>query len=380
MDSFILVGMRFFFSNCFLLFFVAISQAQSKEVQWALGFSLAESRVWGHDKALKQFDGSRAKGFQLDIQRRRVDRDAASYSGTRYSSGFSFQFFNFDSAALGSTFNALYFIEPVIAKLGSTDIRLRAAGGFNYASNPYNKISNPTNTAFSLHTSGCLTMGVTASFPVKNGQVIAYTGMNHFSNGNSKNPNYGLNYFQFSVGFEGNLGKPILSKVQNNQNDYRGFYAELYGQYANKTHPDANGKRWSVLGTTIHFGRRLSRLHAIYLGTEWFSDPSLRFAMDNHPKYKSGNYSNNLCGVFVGHDFVFHKMRFSTALGTYVFKEAPDFFTGPFYQRWGVDFTFYRKLIAGINLNTNFQKAFVIDLRLGYRVDFQKLKGKTKGL
>ncbi|MCA0427748.1 MAG: hypothetical protein LCH37_09975 [Bacteroidetes bacterium] len=365
--------MRWLIFFCFLQVISLFLRAQEKEVQWLLGASLAESVVWGHDKTLSQFGGSRAKGFQLDIQRKRVDAEASSYAGISYSSGFSFQVFQFDSAALGTTVNALYFIEPVIAQIGKSSLRLRAAGGFNYATNPFNRQSNRTNTAYSLHTSGCLTMGLTFDFPVRGGNLIAYSGMNHFSNGNSKNPNYGLNYFQFSVGYEGNLGRPVKSAIQSYQNGYRGYYAEIYGQYANKTHQDAQGKRWSVLGGTFLVGRRLSNLHAVYLGGEWFSDPSLRFAMDNHPIYGTGNFSHRLAGVFIGHDFVFHRMRFSTALGTYVFKEAPNFFTGPFYQRWGVDFTFFKKVVAGINLNTNFQKAFVLDVRLGYRVDFQKL-------
>lgn len=334
---------------------------------WHLGLSPVYAKVWAHTPALDFLGGSAAKGIQLDFVRTRIDQAAYEYAHTHYSSGFSLQVFSFDAPELGSSINGIYFIEPNLIHHPKFELKLRAGGGFNYASNPWHSNNNPRNYAYSWHTSGCLVLGLKAGLQLNHfSRLTANVFYNHFSNGNTRNPNLGLNYPQLGLGYEVLINQRT-SKIQTAQNAFKKYYAEVYGLVSNKSHPDTKTTRYPVYGMGMSFGRRLSNLHAITTGLEVFTDKSLRYAMDSHPVHKLGNYSDILGGVSIGHDFVFHRMRFTQQLGYYVYKEAPDFFIGSIYQRYGVDFCFNKQFTVGLNLNASLQKAFEIDLRVGWR-------------
>ncbi|MFY8020475.1 MAG: hypothetical protein ACOVP1_04730 [Bacteroidia bacterium] len=346
---------------------VFLSTAQEKKVLWHLGISPVYGKVWAHTDSLDYLGGTNFKGIQVDFIRTRTDAKAYEYAKNHYSSGFSLQYFYFKAPQLGTTFNLLYFIEPNLIYKPTFQLKLRAGGGFNYASNPWNANNNPRNYAYSWHTSGCLVLGLNAGITINRfSKLTAHVLYNHFSNGNTRNPNLGLNYPQMGIGYEVLINQRT-APIQSNQNTYRKYYAEVYGLMSNKSHPDTKTTRYPVYGMGISLGRRISNLHAFSLGAEVISDKSLRYAMDSHPKYKTGNYSDVLAGVSLGHDFVFHRMRVTQQVGYYVFKEAPDFFIGSIYQRYGVDFTFSRKFTLGLNLNASLQKAFVFDVRAGWR-------------
>jgi hypothetical protein len=357
---------KVFFLFCFISF-VFLSKAQEKKVLWYLGISPIYGKVWAHTKALSTFGGSGFKGVQLDFNRTRTDQAAFDYAQTHYSSGISLQIYSFDAPELGSTINAIYFIEPCLVYKPNFQLKLRGGGGLNYATNPWNGSSNPINYAYSRHTSGCLVLGLMARYQLNYFSAInANILYNHFSNGNTQNPNLGLNYPQVGIGYEVLLNQRTR-KIQKNQNSFQKYYAEVYGLISNKSHPDTKTTRYPLYGMGVSFGKRLSNLHALTLGAEVFTDKSMRYSMDNHPIHKYGNYSDVLGGVSVGHDFVFHQMRFTQQIGYFFFREAPDYFIGPIFQRYGVDFTFHKRFTLGLNLNADLKKAIEIDLRVGWR-------------
>ena len=343
------------------------SKAQEKRVQWHLGISGIYGKVWAHTPVLNFLGGSNFSGVQIDFNRTRKDQAAFDYARTHYSSGFSLQIYSFAAPELGSTINGLYFIEPVLVYKPNFQLKIRAGGGFNYASNPWNLNDNPRNGAYSRHTSGCVLLGLTMRY--KFSDYSAITGnilYNHFSNGSTQNPNLGLNYPQIGIGYEGFINERT-TKIQKTQNTFKNYYGEVYGLISNKSHPDTKTTRYPVYGMGLSFGKRLSNLHALTTGLEVFTDKSIRYAMDSHPVHKFGNYSDVFGGVSIGHDFVFHRMRFTQQIGYYFFKEAPDFFIGSIYQRYGVDFTIKKQFTIGLNLNSSLQKAIEFDLRVGWR-------------
>ena len=241
---------------------------------WHLGLSPVYAKVWAHTPALDFLGGSAAKGIQFDFVRTRTDQAAYEYAHTHYSSGFSLQVFSFDAPELGSSINGIYFIEPNLIHHPKFELKLRAGGGFNYASNPWHANNNPRNYAYSWHTSGCLVLGLRAGLQLNHfSRLTANVFYNHFSNGNTRNPNLGLNYPQFGLGYEVLINQRT-SKMQKAQNAFKKYYAEVYGLVSNKSHPDTKTtevKKAAFIQNVFTISKIAALLFVIIAGIFWIS-------------------------------------------------------------------------------------------------------------
>ncbi|MFM1971146.1 MAG: hypothetical protein RL731_968 [Bacteroidota bacterium] len=358
-----------FWAGLFLFFFglnQAWSQTELKQVAWSVGFQPQRAFVYAHTPKLSQFKGSGGTGFQIDLNRYRLDTLASTYSRFKFNSGFAFQWMRFDSSSLGTAFNFSYFLEPVLWEYQALQLRLRAAGGLNLATRPYDQKSNPTNPAYSFYINGYLGLGLGAYLKVNNKlKVFANATYSHFSNGNTGNPNFGLNYPHIGVGLDYSLktsSKPIGKTM---------FQKEVWrydiGVFAsNKSLPILPDNRFWVYGALVQTGYRYNTLNALTLGVEMFRDHSMRTAVDSNIFYLNKDVSINLGGLLLGHEFIFNRCIFSQQLGMYFFNELPSDLVGRFYHRWGFNYKLHKQWMLGLNLNANLQKAFLFDLRMIY--------------
>jgi predicted porin len=300
------------------------------------------------------------------LNRYRKDALAYSYANKHFNSGFGLQVAKFSDTRLGSALNLSYFMEPFIWERERFSIRLRCAGGLNLASNPYDSITNKLNDGYSSHVNGYLGLGFSAWYQINANMSFFLDGTySHFSNGNTKNPNLGINYPNLGIGLEYRFKpkqKP-LGKLLFYDNKWRTDFA-LYG--SNKSLPIAPTKRFWTYGAHMLVSYRTGKLHAFTLGTEFYIDESMRYAMDNHNIYGSMNLDNKFVGLLGGHEFLFNRCIFSQQLGVYIYKEVPEEFVNRVYHRWGFHYKLSKNWMVGINLNANLQKAFLFDARLVY--------------
>lgn len=340
------------------------SQADLKQVAWSVGIQPQRAFVYAHTPKLSQFKGSGGTGFQIDLNRFRLDTIAAKYSRFKFNSGFAFQYMHFDSNSLGSAFNFSYFLEPVFWEYRQLQIRLRAAGGLNIATNPFDQNSNPTNPAYSFYINGYLGLGLGAYLKVNNKiKVFANATYSHFSNGNTGNPNFGLNYPHLGLGLDyaiKNTSKPI-GKTMFQKEQWRHDIGILT---SNKSLPSFPDNRFWTYGALVQTGYRYNNLHAVTLGVEFFRDHSMRMAVDSNIFYLNKDVSINLGGVLLGHEFIFNRCIFSQQLGVYFFNELPSELVDRVYHRWGFNYKLHKQWMLGLNLNANLQKAFLFDIRM----------------
>ncbi len=349
----------------FLWLYVVKAQ-ETKEVVFALSVKPLYGNLFIHSKDLEPFRGTTITGCQIDLNRYRKDALAYSYANKHFNSGFGLQVAKFSDTRLGSALNLSYFMEPFIWERERFSIRLRCAGGLNLASNPYDSITNKLNDGYSSHVNGYLGLGFSAWYQINANMSFFLDGTySHFSNGNTKNPNLGINYPNLGIGLEYRFKpkqKP-LGKLLFYDNKWRTDFA-LYG--SNKSLPIAPTKRFWTYGAHMLVSYRTGKLHAFTLGTEFYIDESMRYAMDNHNIYGSMNLDNKFVGLLGGHEFLFNRCIFSQQLGVYIYKEVPEEFVNRVYHRWGFHYKLSKNWMVGINLNANLQKAFLFDARLVY--------------
>lgn len=357
-----------------LLFFIAffglnqsMVKAQDKpqkEVTYTLSGQVFHAWLYAHSKAIAQYKGTIGSGIQIDLNRYRKDDLAYQYAHRHYNSGFSFQYVKFSHADLGEAVNLFYFLEPFLIERKKVSLRLRAAGGLNYGSNPYNKETNPENDAYSSHINGYLGLGMSLNFTLSSKlQMMVNATYSHFSNGNTKNPNTGMNYPNIGIGMEYKLAtkKVPLGKMLFYKEPWRFDMAFLV---SNKSLPTQRDRRFWAYGINLQASYQVHPIHAFTVGFEGIIDKSMRSALDSNFYTWDLNLDHRLAGVMVGHEFLFNRMIFSQQLGYYIYKEIPDDLLRNLYHRWGINYKLSRRWMLGINLNSNLQKAFILDGRL----------------
>ncbi|OYU94486.1 MAG: hypothetical protein CFE21_15885 [Bacteroidetes bacterium B1(2017)] len=345
--------------------FYGISQA-TKTVDYTLGVQPLHAWLMIHSPKLDTFSGTTGTGFQVELNRYRKDDLAYSYAHRNYNSGFALQYMHFSNAALGNALNLSYFIEPFLIERGKFSIRMRAAGGINFASNPYDKQANPLNDGYSSHVNGYLGFGFSSNYRFsKNMAAFAQATFSHFSNGNTKNPNLGLNFPNIGAGVEYKLAtktKPLGTLL---------FYKERWrfdlGSFVcNKSLPFYPKERYWAYGIFGQAGYRSGAINAWTFATEAYADNSMRAILDSNLAYKDKQLDHRVIGLMAGHEFVFNRCIFSQQLGVYIYKEVPQELINKVYHRWGFNYKLNRNFMMGINLNANLQKAFILDARLVY--------------
>lgn len=357
-----------------LLFFIAffglnqgMVKAQDKpkkEVTYTLSGQVLHAWLYAHSKSIAQYKGTIGSGIQIDLNRYRKDDMAYQYAHRHYNSGFSFQYVKFSHADLGEAANLFYFLEPFLIERKKVSWRLRAAGGINYGSNPYNKETNPENDAYSSHINGYLGLGMSLNFTLSNKlQMMVNATYSHFSNGNTKNPNTGMNYPNIGAGLEYTLNtkKVPLGKQLFYQEPWRFDMAVFL---CNKSLPTQRDNRFWTYGANVQASYQVHPIHAFTLGAEAYVDESMDAGMDSSEIYRDMNLDHRLVGLLLGHEFLFNRMIFSQQLGVYIYKELPGELVNRVYHRWGINYKLSRRWMLGINLNSNLQKAFILDGRL----------------
>lgn len=353
----------------FALLWSLSTAAQSREVNYFLTAQPVHAFLWAHDKGISPLKGIQGNGMQVELKRYRTDSAAYAQAHRNFASGFTMQLVRFTSNKVGTALNLSYFMEPYVFERGAFSMRMRVAGGLNLASRPFDSINNLDNRAYSTYINGYLGLGVHANYILPNhAQVFAQATFSHFSNGNTHNPNYGVNFPNIGAGIE----YPLATKTRPHRSNYSSgvkwrWDAIVFG--CNKSLPILPQMRYWTYGAECKVSHRFKGIHAWTIGMEGYIDQSMRVAMDNHPVYFNRNYDNRLLGALVGHEYLFHRCIFSQQLGVYLYKEIPGDHINRIYHRWGFNYRFTPNWMAGVNLNANLQKAFIFDFRIGYSLN-----------
>lgn len=354
---------KFGFLFCVWLITLSIFAQEQKKLEWSFGVQNIQAFLFIHDKAISYMKGTRANGIQIDLNRVRLDETAFSYAQRKFNSGFSLQFMHFNNPLLGNALNASYFMEPFLIDKPRFSLRVRAAGGLGYATNPFNTNTvDSDNITYSTHINGYLGLGLMAY--VKAGKkinIFASATYSHFSNGNVKNPNLGVNFPNVGIGLNYTFlknEKPI-GKLFFYPEKWR-FDLILFG--SNKSLSARKHMRFWVYGMGAQVTYKSGKIHGWTFAAEALEDLSNKFYLGD--RYWDRDLNSKMAGLMIGHEFLFNRCIFSQQLGYWVFKDNPEFFRA--YHRWGISYKLNKEIRVGLNLNASLQKAYFIDARLTY--------------
>jgi hypothetical protein len=207
----------------------------------------------------------------------------------------------------------------------------------------------------------------------KNIELNAGLGLMHFSSGNIRLPNLGINYPSASVGLSYFLSNPYIRQIpvmdsMNQKFDTEkkwGYY--FFGGWAYKEQGNERFRRFDVFTISSNFQYRISMRSTWLTGVDIFYDKSFFYlSTPDLQNYTSARLKDNLqVGITVGHELKAGRVSMITQLGAYTYY--PYKAKKAIYQRIGLKTEIYKGFFIGSFLKTHFMQADFVEWIAGYQ-------------
>lgn len=332
---------------------------------WYVGVKAHAGFIIPHSTEIINVSDTRPVGVQVDVGR--INRSVKAWNKCNcYSQvGISFAYFNYQNPdILGSSYNLIAYMEPLLTYKPRLNARFRAGAGLTYLTEVYNADTNPTNLFFSSSLSGFLMVGFSAHYKISD-QLNANLGIhyNHISNGGLQQPNKGMNFPTLNVGLEYMLKpfdirpQPFKAAVDKRVHPIAGTFGNLRSVPSSDAGPTVNLWQLGVYGGIL---RKFTTTNAWLITAEVSHDASIQ----EKGKREGEDVSPWLFSLLAGHQFCFGRFGFSQQIGHYTYRDYE--FRTNFFQRYGITYLVASRISLGISLKAHAAEAEQMDVRAAY--------------
>ena len=318
-----------------------------------------------HSESLRQIDDSFPFAIRLDASRQLLTKKAWEFCNCFPKVGISLAYWNWDnSEVLGAGVVALGYLEPYFYTHKRTNFFVRMGLGGAYLTNPFDEVDNPQNQSYSTDLAFSLVFGAGLNYRLTEKVNLRLAAKNgHISKGGISTRNNARKYPSIYLGMSTSLepvNYPNLTKVTRRKppEDKSRLSLVHFSGWSNANVGDKD--KFYVSGLSAKYSRWVGRRSALSVGTEWIFDFSRRELIqleERDDAFAQG-------GFLVGHEFWLGKITFSQQLGIYYFNQYR--ITDDLYQRYGLTYSFSKKIFAGVNVKAHRHVADFFDLRVGY--------------
>ena len=330
------------------------------------GISFDYGFLLKHTDFLRELDDSNPLSVEVEWSKHLITRKSWDFCNCFPRVGVSVAYWNWDNPdVLGSGVSAIGFLEPWMRTHKRTNFFFRAGIGGVYLSDPYDEVTNPLNLSYSTNVAFFLMIGAGINYQINDHLNLRLAGKyNHISNGGNRTPNKGLNFPSVNLGLTTSLTPIEFPNPKKNgkrppPEQRRRISLTHFSGWSNATVGDK--EKFYVFGFAADYSRWIGGRSALTVGTEWIVDLSRKEQI----RLQGGNESFQQGAFLAGHEFWLGRVTFSQVFGLYYFREYRN--TDDFYQRYGLTYSFTKKIFMGMNLKAHGHVADFFDFRVGYR-------------
>lgn len=331
-------------------------------VKYSYGFILP------HHKSMERFTRNHVSLYEATVFFSSEFSDTTN--GFHLKSGASYLYSSLsDTRILGDVHAFVPWIEQSYHNK-SFSLSLRLGLGLGWATNPFNLETNFQNTAIGSHLNAAILINGGLNYKPDDRWVWS-TGLSfvHFSNGSTKQPNYGINLPLIYAGISYNLMKQ-RGKLESIKGDSvsKLFYIGLQVAGGKKQIFPVNGPDYFTMLAAPYIGYRFTHSFSAMIAC----DVSYSASDIDFLKWK-GVYVNNKSdviktGLSMGFCQKYGPLGLSFRFGFYTHQlEDSD---GPFYDILSLSYKLLSGLEARVLLKTHFARADFVGAGLSYAIDF----------
>jgi hypothetical protein len=327
------------------------------------------SIIMAHTYAIRHLVASHPTGFEANLQRQTTG--AAPWHGWyKYPKiGVALTYYDFHNPILGHAFAASPYISKSFSRGKKHDFSFRLGAGLAYLTNPYNQETNHKNTIASSALNATLQFRFEYDYALTpHLGLLVGAGLNHYSNGATTKPNFGVNLPSLVLGLNYHEQR---HPTQSNPNapapeDVGKLFYNVSTSLGYKQRTEGDKQKYLVSSLTLAVGRRMNRKSNLLLGVEGFNDRSLQATLDDTTRAGVKKPDVKKAGVFIGHELLFGRLAFDSHLGFYVY--APYKSSTSYYERLGLKYHFTNLLFGAVDLKIHRGAADVIEFKVGAKL------------
>jgi hypothetical protein len=324
------------------------------------------SIILAHTYAIKHLVDSHPAGFEINLQRQTTG--AAPWHGWyKYPKiGLALTYYDFQNPVLGYAFSASPYLSKAISRGPRHDFSFRLGAGLAYLTNPYNQETNHKNTIASSALNATLQLRFEYDYALTpHLGLLAGMALNHFSNGATTKPNFGVNLPSLVLGLNYHEQRPAprINPDAPAPAEVGQTFFNVSTSLGYKQRTEGDHQKYLVNSVTAAVGRRMNRKSNFLAGVEGFYDRSLKATLQDTTRAGLRQPDVKKAGVFVGHELLFGRLAFVSHLGFYVY--APYKSSTPYYERLGLKYQFTDLFFGAIDLKIHRGAADVIEFKVG---------------
>ncbi|MCU4174926.1 acyloxyacyl hydrolase [Carboxylicivirga sp. N1Y90] len=261
--------------------------------------------------------------------------------------------------------------------------------GLTYNWQPYDKYSNPFNTAIGSNRTVFIDANLFYKYHLGNRWDLRGSfGFTHFSNGGTKKPNSGINLLSPSIELSYNFkDRPLLIREIKPAYEQHYEVALQIGAgarnilYDNPNGEDPNQGTADVMHSYVNisgaFLKATTWKHKFGGGIDFTYDETANVQVTNPANGNeepivniSDKFSEKfMLGIFGTYEYTIDRLSVASYLGYLVYRKEVTNESNKLYQKFGIKYHFKNDMYAGLLVRAhNFSVAEVIEWNLGYRI------------
>ncbi|MBD2768732.1 acyloxyacyl hydrolase [Hymenobacter sp. BT664] len=322
-----------------------------------------------HTTAIRHLVTSHPTGLEINLQRQTTG-SAPWHGWYKFPKlGLALTYYDFHNPVLGYAVSASPYISKPFSRGPRHDFSLRMGAGLAYLSNPYNQDTNHKNTIASSALNATLQLRFEYDYALTpHVGLLVGLGLNHYSNGATTKPNFGvnlpsvvlgLNYHELRSFAQVNANAPAPMEVGQT-------FFNVSTSVGFKQRNPSDRQKYLVNSVTAAVGRRVNRKSNLLAGVEGFYDRSLKAQLADTTRAGIKQPDVKKAGVFVGHELLFGQLAFVSHFGFYVY--APYKSSTAYYERLGLKYHFTNFLFGAVDLKIHRGAADVIEFKVGAKL------------
>lgn len=295
------------------------------------------------------------------------------YRFPKHGFGVNYNYF-WNHKVLGSALAAYSFMDFSLFEKQWFGLGLRVNAGLAYMSSKYDAVSNPDNIAVSTSMCFYFNLSINEVFNLPAGYGLKLSqGFLHYSNGNVKKPNLGLNNIFVSIA----LSKDILTRDYTRERvDYQEklspHEAWIMGTCttSDEFSEGYNGRGGGFICSTaaVGYSYQYGKIGKVGASFDMFYNDNMKYFYypDERGLVQLYDKFSDIIkfGFCVGHQLVYRRFELATYIGVYVYNKvwAYDWV----YTRFGARYYVTDFMFLNLTLHANGMKARYIECGIGF--------------
>ncbi|TGE14834.1 acyloxyacyl hydrolase [Hymenobacter elongatus] len=328
------------------------------------------SFIIAHTPSVKHLVVSHPTGLELNVQRQTNGREPwhAWYKYPKV--GMALVYYDYHNPVLGKSYGATIYINKPVYRTARQEVNFRIGTGIGIFPIRYDQETNHKNNIVSSRLNATLQARLEYDVAIApHYGLLLGVGLNHYSNGATTKPNFGINLPTAFVGLNYHQQRPFrpLSTTPTAEPAEIGHnFLDLSTSLGFKQRNESDRRKYAVQSVSVAVGRRVNRKSNLVLGAEGFYDRSLLVQLRDTSRTGEQLPDVKKAGVFFGHELLFGRLAFVSHLGFYVYNPYKS--NKFYYERLGLKYRLTDHLWSSVDLKIHRGAADVVELKVGLKL------------